>query len=555
MNDARSRLRRIWASALVAAVAAVLALVWAPPASAHATLIDTDPDEGAVLESAPDLVRFTFNEPVRGVPDGVHVFDAEGASIDSSSRTSDTDLLVTLDEDPGEGSLIVAWRVVSADGHPISGTLTFAVGAPSETVKAPTVDSPDDGVAVALSLSRWPAYAGLLLAVGLVWFATLLLPPGLDKLDRPWRRIRRLVHLSAAVGVVGWVVGLPLTALYLRGTGPGTVAEGATWRSLPPIEVAVTIATVAALLAAAWLLPAHPGQTSRHRLAGIAGLLALAPLPLSGHTQAEDATELVSLVDWLHVAAAAVWLGGLVGLALTLPALAGRSNSAAVVVSRFSTAAASVLAALVLSGAFLAWRIVGSWSAVVNDGYGQLLLLKIGIAAAAAALAAYNRFQLVPRTQTAAGFHDHVAATRVLARSVTAEAGVLAAVLLVTGFLVQKSPPTEEVPVSQAADTVTERTALGDLEAVITLSPATSGMNTLTLSLRDAAGQPAESTQPLHVRITQDDLAGDVPLVRTGPGAFRGQVVIPRDGVWQVQVSARLSKFDNPVATTDFHIH
>ena len=131
MNDARPRLRRIWASALVAAVAAALVLAWAPPASAHATLIDTDPDEGAVLESAPDLIRFTFNEPVRGVPDGVHVFDAEGASIGSSSRTSDTDLLVTLDEEPGEGSLIVAWRVVSADGHPISGTLTFAVGAPS----------------------------------------------------------------------------------------------------------------------------------------------------------------------------------------------------------------------------------------------------------------------------------------------------------------------------------------------------------------------------------------------------------------------------------------
>ena len=101
---------------------------------------------------------------------------------------------------------------------------------------------------------------------------------------------------------------------------------------------------------------------------------------------------------------------------------------------------------------------------------------------------------------------------------------MLAAVPLVTGFLVQKSPPTEEVPVSQAADTVTERTALGDLEAVITLSPATTGMNTLTLSLRDAAGQPAETTQPPHVRITQDNLAGDVPLVRTGPGTFQGQV-------------------------------
>ena len=113
------------------------------------------------------------------------------------------------------------------------------------------------------------------------------------------------------------------------------------------------------------------------------------------------------------------------GLALTLPALAGRSNSAAVVVSRFSTAAASVLAALVLSGAFLAWRIVGSWSALVNDGYGQLLLLKIGIAAAAAALAAYNRFQLVPAPRRRPG-STTTSPHPCVGRSVTAEAGVLA---------------------------------------------------------------------------------------------------------------------------------
>ena len=57
---------------------------------------------------------------------------------------------------------------------------------------APVVDAPEDGVPVALSLSRWPAYAGLLLAVGLVWFATMLLPSGLDKLDRAWRRLLRV---------------------------------------------------------------------------------------------------------------------------------------------------------------------------------------------------------------------------------------------------------------------------------------------------------------------------------------------------------------------------
>ena len=413
---------------------------------------------------------------------------------------------------------------------------------------APVVDAPEDGVPVALSLSRWPAYAGLLLAVGLVWFATILLPSGLDKLDRAWRRLLRVARLAAGVSATAWVVGVPLTALYLRGTGPRTLLDAATWRSLPAEEVVITAATVVGVLAAAWLLPRDRAWSSRHQLAALAGLLALAPLPLSGHTRAETETELVVSVDWLHLVAGSVWLGGLVGLGLTLPGLAGRREAAAALVSRFSTAAAAVLAALVLSGAFLAWRIVGSWDALLNDGYGQLLLVKIGVAAFAVAIAAYNRFRLLPRMSTAAGFHDTVDATRALSRTTGVEAVALVGVLLVTGFLTQKSPPIEGLPTAPVSGAQTQRADLGDLEAVVTISPATPGMNTLTLRVRDEDGVPAEGAELPRVRLTSDDLAGDVPLARIEPGTFQGRIVIPREGTWQVQVSLRLSKFDNPVA-------
>lgn len=550
MTTARRRLR--WA--LVAAIAAVLVLAAAPPASAHAALVDTDPDEGAVLAAAPDVVRLTFNEPVRGVPDGVQVFDAGGEPIASSSHTSDADLLVTLDEDVGEGTLVVAWRVVSEDGHPIAGTLTFSIGVPSPTVSAPDVAAPAGGVRVALSLSRWPAYAGLLVAVGIVWFACLLLPAGLDKADRAWSRLRLAAHCAAVVAAVAWLLGIPLTALYLRGTGPGTLLDGATWRSLPSEEVLITAATVAGVLSAAWLLPPRPGRSTRHLVAALAGLFALAPLPLSGHTRAEDETLLVVTVDLIHLVAGAVWLGGLVGLALTLPGLAGRRDAAAAVVTRFSAAAASVLGALVLSGAFLAWRIVGSWDALFTSGYGQLLLLKIGVAAVAVTIASYNRFRLLPRFHGAAGFHDRVATARTLSRTTSLEAATLVAVLLVTGFLVNNSPPPEDGLAAPAGSAETVRTGLGDLDAFITLSPTTVGMNTVTLRLRDASGEPAEGTEPPRVRITSGQLSGDVPLALIDPGTYVGRVVIPRDGIWQVQVSLRLSKFDNPVASVDFEV-
>jgi copper transport protein len=541
---------------LVAAVAVVLVLAWAPPASAHASLVDTNPDEGAVLAAAPDVVRLTFSEPVRGVPNGVQVFDAEGAPIASSSRTVDTDLLVTLDQEVGKGTVVVAWRVVSVDGHPIAGTLTFAVGAPSPAVATPDLDASEDDVPVALSLSRWPAYAGLLLTVGIVWFATLLLPGGTEKLDRAWRRLRQAARGAAGVAVVAWLVGVPLTALYLRGTGPGTLLDGATWRSLPAQEAAITAVVVIGVGSAAWLLPPTPGRSTRHLLAAVVGLLALAALPLSGHTRAEPDTELVVTVDWLHLVAGSVWLGGLVGLALTLPGLAGRREVGATLLSRFSTAAASVLAVLVLSGAFLAWRIVGSWDALVSDGYGQLLLVKISFAAVAAAIAAYNRLRLLPRFTGAAGFHDRVATARSLSRTTSLEAATLVAVLLVTGFLVNKSPPPEELatPATPAGAAQTVRTGLGDLEAVITLSPTTTGMNTVTLRLADAAGEPAAGIEPPRVRIASGRLAGDVPLVRIEPGTYQGRVVLPSDGIWQVRVSLRLSRFDNPVASVEFKV-
>ena len=151
--------------------------------------------------------------------------------------------------------------------------------------------APEDGVPVALSLSRWPAYAGLLLAVGLVWFATMLLPSGLDKLDRAWRRLVRAARLAAGVvghGLAGGgTADGALPARHRAAHACWTPPRGARCRprrssSRPP------------RWSASWPPPGCCRETrawsSRHQLAALAGLLALAPLPLSGHTRAETET-------------------------------------------------------------------------------------------------------------------------------------------------------------------------------------------------------------------------------------------------------------------------
>ena len=187
-------------------------------------------------------------------------------------------------------------------------------------------------------------------------------------------------------------------------------------------------------------------------------------------------------------AAGATWLGGLVGLVVSLRALAGREVLAATTLARFSTLAGGLLLAVAATGTFLAWRIVGSWSGLVETRYGWLLLAKVAIALLVAALGGWNRWRTLPAVERAAGFGDREAAAAAVTRTVRVEAVLLVALLGVTGFLVNQSPvrrrsrPSPAPPGSVSPRPGPPRPG-GDG------SPAT-GSNTLLVQVQDAAGEP-----------------------------------------------------------------
>src|SRR5687768_2025293 len=93
-------------AALLLPLTSFLVLASAAPAAAHATLIATDPAERAVLATAPEQVTFTFNESVIGVPAGITVFDATGEEVASSATVRDAQLVVSLEDEVDEGTLV-----------------------------------------------------------------------------------------------------------------------------------------------------------------------------------------------------------------------------------------------------------------------------------------------------------------------------------------------------------------------------------------------------------------------------------------------------------------
>src|SRR4051794_16886977 len=113
----------------LAALVVMAVLAPAGAASAHAELLATNPADGSGVATAPDTTPMQFSESVSLRPDGVRVLDATGKRVDSGAASAaGADVSVPLDGTVANGTYVVAWRVVSADGHPVRGAYSFSVG-------------------------------------------------------------------------------------------------------------------------------------------------------------------------------------------------------------------------------------------------------------------------------------------------------------------------------------------------------------------------------------------------------------------------------------------
>ena len=530
-------------------VALAIVLVGVSPASAHAELVSTDPEEGAVLDAAPASVTLTFNEPVRLTSQEVAVYDAEGDPVASSAEASGAEVAVTLPAaDLADGTYVVSWNVLSGDGHPISGALTFSVGEPSASVSAPPEpETSSQVVEVVRDLVTVVSLVGLLLAAGLSIFLARVLPLSWEGTDTR-RRLRRLLSYAAGAGAAGFVLQVPVAAVYGQGLeltdAVSAFDVGSVVNEL--VSAGLVLLGLGMVVRGARVTPPDPTERAL-LLAG--ALLALAGPSLVGHTRAFAPAPVLVAWDVMHVTAGAVWLGGLVGLVLTLRALAGREVLAAQTLARFSTIAAFALVVVAAAGSFLAWRILGSWAGFVETTYGWLLLTKIGIALVVAAIGGWNRWRTLPAVQAAAGFGDRERAAAAVTRTVRVEAVLLVVLLGVTGFLVNQSP--RPVPVTPASGTTgVGAAAAGDLKVLAALDPRRTGSNTLLVQVQDSAGEPVDPPANPVVSLRTEGLdIGDVTVRPVGAGTYRGEVVVPRPGEWEVQVSIRLSRFENPVTT------
>lgn len=157
---------------LLAALVAALVVAVPLPASAHAALVGTDPRDGAVLETAPASVTLEFNEPVTRSELVLTAPDGSRVPLEVSARDREVTGSVGADAEAQRGTYTIAFRVVSADGHPIAGTSEF------ETTSGRAVEQVDQVQDDESFLHRhaehlWWAVGGGLVVVGLILWPLL----------------------------------------------------------------------------------------------------------------------------------------------------------------------------------------------------------------------------------------------------------------------------------------------------------------------------------------------------------------------------------------------
>ena len=349
------------------ALVIVVSVTFAGTADAHASLLEATPAADTTIQTPPPAVVLTFDESVGVTDRGIRIFDPSGKEL-AGIRTQSSDATVRADLPrlTVPGSYTVSWRVLSADGHPVSGAYLFhlgkatltapvAAGAPNTPLVPPIVH----GIGITLAL------VALILLGAVNFLATDLRTERRDRALWAVVLLGSILVASGTVLAVGSSFGDSVGVAFSTATGiAGLVAVGAALFGLlvagTPAERWVVVVTVVAVT-----LPGHA--------------ISLPPVGLS------------IAATIVHVAAAVGWIAALVWLwhrcADADRVALGRD------VERWSPWGLGLVIALAATGIILVLERVG-WDELFTSWYGRIAFLKLVVLGVAVVLAVNSRFAL-----------------------------------------------------------------------------------------------------------------------------------------------------------------
>ena len=511
--------------------------------AAHTKLVSSTPGAGATVTEPPRVVAIEFSEEIESSFGGMQLFDPTGARVPEVRAPTISGRRVELAIRPPSlaGVYRVVYRVLSQDGHPIESSFswilqTVAPAAPVEPGPAPSTTTstlaatsahdghdalaaPSDSAERLGWLARLGNYVSLTMLAGSVIVAWRILEP--ERVDVR----RRLLTAGAisAVALAATAAALFIAALAVAAARPvGEVFAADLFESFAGTRFGSLLAgqLVIGLAAAVCCVAASKGKAPLILAVALTGAAAGATA-LWGHAGTDELAPLSVGVDWLHLAAVAAWVGGLVIL-IVLSARSEAPGRSAFL--RFSVAAAWALVVVAATGTYSAIAHLGSPENLVDTRWGRSVLLKVLLFAGVALLGWRNRAAL-RRTS------NELPVLRLLG---------MEAALMAAAFVVATQLATTEPADAEAASRVTTITApfeSGEID--VTIEPARVGTNAAHLYFFGEDGRLVENVRDARLQAENGSTTVTAELSVAGPGHFSAlDLRLPKRGEWIIRIDA-----------------
>ncbi|MCH4566730.1 copper resistance CopC/CopD family protein [Bacillus sp. ES1-5] len=523
-------------------IACVLIILIPKSASAHAYIVKSNPAENETLKNAPSVVKIEFDEDIQVSHfNTLFVRDTSGTRVDLKDAHIDKKnkkiLEVGLKENLKNGLYSIQWKVISADGHPIQGVIPFRIG--SEEAGADDIQVEEMGYVpqIDMIMERGVLYTSFSLFIGVLFFNLIMYKGNATSVRS---RSKNIIWISLLGILISLLFNLPLQTKinadvsWLEAFDPLLLKEtlqlsvfGYVWITQMVLISSLIIVTYFAMKCEklssfkVWSIP----------IVLFIGILVMKAF--NSHAFGLKFKEIAVVMDFLHLFAASLWIGGLSCIVLLLRKEDDKWSMYWDMIKRFSPWATGAVIVILITGLFNSTFFIPTINSLFDTKYGLALLAKILLFIFMGILGIVHYVKGKMRAEQGLG------------ATVKVEFIIGIIIFVIVAFMTNVQtppmPPTGPFTESKQLD--------NGYELTLHVSPNKVGQNTFHITLKDENGQPVTDMEQIILTTQSLDMnmgKGSFKVSAVSPGEYEAEgMYINMTGNWNIQVHGLTKSLDS----------
>jgi len=545
----------------------VLSFISIPFAAAHPFTEETIPSLTTNAPVGTTEVIVFFSEPVDINFSELKVLDNNGNQIDNKdTKYYDGELSLIVTTPPLEDGVYTATTKVlsKVDGHLVPGAFLFAVG---DVIVDPSilgVETPSELVFLPEAGARFPGIVGQTMVLGVVIASLFIwgtqnkqsIKEELEKIEITHHgKFMSITGIGLALVFVSDILMIAVQTIRLE-TSPLNAIQtdfGNIWL----IRMIITI-----ILLGIWFgLDRKKNLSKKNQIPMLVMSLALiSTSSLIGHGAASGEIPAIVL-DYIHNLVSGVWIGGMIYFVFTLlPTFSQlkeskREKMSLLMIPRFSIAFIIAVGIVIITGPTLLWFLESDVGLITESVYGQLIILKIAIAAVMVGLGGFFQFKIQKNAEKNLS-SGKISVHKKLKRSLKVDAALGIVLLGVVALLTNGTLPAGEIQKVDAQEIIYGFKTIEFTENAkfdIDISPFSSGTNTILVKVSDFEGKPLSDSNQVKVKVSNPSKnisPIEVPMEiikqdENRPTEFQGELTFGFSGEWLVDIEAQRTENAN----------